>query len=133
MKKKIVIISAVIVAAVATTGMVFAAFSNNITGAINVIGEAVSPSTCDNDGISWTLGDAVWDTVDAQWEVPTVDFSNVNIDCSGLTLNYVLLMADGSVIQNSNATILADTGQIAFSPRPSATMLEGFEVQYVIQ
>lgn len=133
MKKKVAIIAAAVIAVGATTGMAFAAFSNNISGAINVIGEAVSPSTCDNDGVSWTLGAAVWDTADVQYEVATVDFADVHEDCNGLKLNYVLLMADGSVIQQSTATILADTGQIAMSPRPSVAMLEGFEVQYVIQ
>lgn len=133
MKKKIGIIAAVAVSAVAVTGMAFAAFSNNLTGAISVLGEATSPTTCDNDAVDWALGAAVYDTVDSLWEVSTIGFSGVNADCSGKTMRYVMLMADGSVIQSSTAVIMAETGEIAFSPKMSATSLEGFEAQYVIQ
>lgn len=132
-KSKVALVAAVGVSAFAVTGFAWAAYSNNLTGAIDVLGESVSPATCDNNGVLWTLGAAAYNTVNEEWRIPSISFSDVHVDCNGKTLRYVLLMADGSVIQNSTATIMAETGDIAFSPQMEASTLEGFEVQYLIQ
>lgn len=133
-KKVVAVTAAVTVGVVAMGGVAYAAYSGTITNAISAIGEGVSPTSCDTDGVDWEFGNSFYSQQLGDFAVRTLSWSGVSANCNGLTMQYSLVDSNGASLRDGQVVgINATSGSTSFMSDILATDLDGASVKYIIQ